>query len=126
MGRLFTTDMPRLMRPVTGQTSLLLVSLIVGLATCGCGVPGGNQEGPGHRSQRLELSPEDELELGRKAYQQVLQAAEGRILSADEPEVQRVRAVLERLVKASKIEPLQREINLHLKGYRFEWEANVV
>jgi predicted Zn-dependent protease len=30
------------------------------------------------------------------------------------------------VVRAAGIEPLQREINLHLRGYRFEWEANVI
>jgi predicted Zn-dependent protease len=31
-----------------------------------------------------------------------------------------------RLAKAAEIEPLQREIRLRVRGYRFEWEANVV
>jgi predicted Zn-dependent protease len=31
-----------------------------------------------------------------------------------------------RVIRAAGIEPLQREINLHVRGYRFEWEANVI
>ena len=30
-----------------------------------------------------------------------------------------------RIAKAVENKPLQREINLHLEGYRFAWEANV-
>ena len=37
-----------------------------------------------------------------------------------------MRRVGERIVKAVEIEPLQREINLHLEGYRFDWQFNVL
>jgi predicted Zn-dependent protease len=47
-------------------------------------------------------------------------------LPADDPQVRRVRDISKRLVQAAGIRPLQREINLHLSGYRFEWEANVI
>jgi predicted Zn-dependent protease len=40
--------------------------------------------------------------------------------------VQNVRRIASRIVRAAGIEPLQREINLHLAGYRFEWAANVI
>ena len=33
---------------------------------------------------------------------------------------------MDRLAKAAAIEPLQREINLRIHGYRFEWEVNVI
>jgi predicted Zn-dependent protease len=42
------------------------------------------------------------------------------------PEVERVKRVGTRIAKAAAIKPLQREINLHLEGYRFDWEFNVL
>ena len=47
------------------------------------------------------------------------------MVPADRPECQRVREVAQRIIHAAGIEPLQREINLR-KGYRFEWEVNVL
>jgi predicted Zn-dependent protease len=40
--------------------------------------------------------------------------------------VDQVRTVGSRIAEAAAIEPLQREINLHLRGYRFEWEFRVL
>jgi predicted Zn-dependent protease len=81
-------------------------------------------QGPGHRAQELALSPEQELELGRKAYREVL--SESRPLPHDSKEVQQVKRVGERIAATTKIEPLMREINLNVKDYRFEWEFNVL
>jgi len=50
----------------------------------------------------------------------------GKVLPADDPQVVRVRRVLGRVAAAAGIEPLQREIMLRVRGYTFEWEANVV
>jgi len=111
--------------------SLLLLETLALLFLTGCDISppeegGGNGEGPGRRSQHLGLLPEQELELGEEAYREVLSESRGRILPADDPQVQRVRGIAVRVIQAAGIEPLQREINLHLKGYRFEWEVNVV
>jgi predicted Zn-dependent protease len=103
---------------------------------CGCEFPNapevsqqgqGQGEGPGHRQQALALSPKEELELGRQAYKEVLSNPQeyGRVLPADSPDVRRVREIARRIIQAAGIEPLQREINLR-KGYRFEWEVNVL
>jgi predicted Zn-dependent protease len=118
---------PRFSRPV--EWVAIGLCLVVGLAGPGCefpNVPAGG-EGPGHRPQELALSPRQELELGRQAYREVLSNPQkyGRVLPVDRPEVQRVRDVARRVVRAAGIEPLQREINLR-RGYRFEWEANVL
>jgi predicted Zn-dependent protease len=86
----------------------------------------GQGEGPGHRSQTLALSPEEERQVGREAYQKVLQEVRGRVLPNDAPEVRRARQVVDKIVKAVAIELLQREINLHVRGYHFDWEVNVV
>src|SRR5207237_10480571 len=88
------------------------VCLAIGLAGLGCEVPTG--PGPGHRPQRLALSPRQELELGRQAYRELLSRPErfGRVIPADRPECQRVRDIARRLIHASEIEPLRREMNL--------------
>jgi predicted Zn-dependent protease len=88
---------------------------------------GAEGEGPAHRAQQLALSPQQELALGRQAYQEVLSnpGKYGRVIPADRPECQRVRGIAKRIIQAAGIEPLQREINLR-KGYRFEWEVNVL
>lgn len=105
------------------------IVLLVGMSTllaAGC-QPGGGQ-GPGHRAQPLALSPEQELELGREASKEILSDPEkyGRALPADSPQVRRVHTVAGRIIKASEIEPLQREINLRVQGYDFEWEEHVL
>jgi predicted Zn-dependent protease len=102
--------------------------LLVVLWGAGCEQPGpqGGGEGPGRRQQQLALSPKQELELGRRAFQEVLSEYRGRILPEDDPQTVKVRRVAGRITRAAEIEPLQREINLHVRGYRFEWEARVV
>jgi predicted Zn-dependent protease len=112
---------------MTGRRSVLWIALLLAF-TSGCGVEDGSGagEGPGRRRQVLGLTPQQELEVGRRAYREILNEYRGRILPADSNEVQRARQVTARIVKAAGIEPLQREINLHLAGYRFEWEVNVL
>jgi metalloendopeptidase OMA1, mitochondrial len=103
------------------------ICLTACLVASGCEMPeAGSGQGPGHRSQPLALSPEQELDLGRRAYQEVLDEYGGRVLRGDRPEVQHVRQIVARIIRAAGIRPLQREINLHLEGYRFEWEVNVI
>ncbi len=97
------------------------------LVAAGCArpvEPGG--QGPGGRRQPLALTPRQELAVGRQAYREVMDEARGRLLPADDPRVQRVHKVLDRLVRAAEIEPLQDEILLRIRGYAFEWQANVI
>jgi predicted Zn-dependent protease len=106
---------------------VFLLSAALGALSAGCGpAPPPSGEGPGHRPQRLALTPQEELQVGREAYREVLTKYRGRILPADSTPVKRARQVTARIVRAAGIEPLQREINLRLKGYRFEWEVNVL
>lgn len=101
---------------------LLFGVVLTSVLAAGCGgSPKG--QGPGHREQPLALSPEQELELGREAYAEILSGAE--ILESG-PEVDQVRRVSQRIARATRIEPLQREINLHLSEYRFEWQYTVI
>jgi metalloendopeptidase OMA1, mitochondrial len=103
----------------------------VGLfAIAGCdigdGGPGGRGEGPGGRQQDLGLTPREELNVGRKAYAEVLEEYRGRILPKNHPDVVRCQTIVDRLAKAADIEPLQREIGLRIRGFVFEWEVNVI
>ncbi|HKI34685.1 MAG TPA: M48 family metallopeptidase [Gemmataceae bacterium] len=100
---------------------VLFVGLLLPLAGCDTRPQG---EGPGHRPQELALSPEQELELGRKAYREVL--GQSKALPLNSKEVKRVTHVGERIAGTMKIEPLMREINLDVKDYRFEWQFNVL
>ncbi len=121
-----------------------LVGLVLVLAA-GCGVPfpagypgregDGRRrpvprrpegEGPGGRRQELALNPKQELAVGRRAYQEVMEQYRGKVLPADDSEVRRVRRVVGRLAKAADNKPLQDEIKLRVRGYFFEWQANVV
>jgi predicted Zn-dependent protease len=113
-----------------GLRTLLLIlfaALVIGgIGGCEVALPEERGEGPGHRGQHLGLLPEQELALGEQAYQEVLSESRGRILPGDDSRVRGVRSIASRIVRAAGIRPLQREINLHLQGYRFEWEANVI
>jgi predicted Zn-dependent protease len=111
------------------RVALLVVPLMAVLAGPGCAPPGEERgSGPGHRRQILGLTPEQEYDLGGKAYRKILDDARRKdaLLSSNSQKVELVRRVGERIVKAVNIKPLQREINLHLEGYRFDWQFNVI
>src|SRR5205085_1438479 len=114
--------------PVPALPRLVAVALVL---VAGCEYPvgegeGGRGEGPGGREQPLGMSPQQELQVGKKAYAEVLNEYRGRVLPDNHPDVNRVNRVVARLVKATQIEPLQREIHLRVQGYQFEWEVHVV
>ena len=94
--------------------------LVVACLVAGCSPEG---EGPGHRPQALALRPQQELQIGRQAYAELL--SEAPILRSG-PEFEQVQRVSQRLAEAVQIEPLQREINLHIANYPFEWEYCVI
>ncbi len=113
-----------------GRTQIgSLLALGCALWAAGCGMPPspqGGGEGPGHRQQALALSPTQELDVGRRAYREVLEKYRGRILAPDDPDAVRVRRICNNIIRATGIRPLQREINLQLNRYYFEWEVHVV
>jgi predicted Zn-dependent protease len=109
---------------MTLRKPCVAVLFCLALAPAGCDVEPPQGEGPGHRRQTLALSPQQELDLGRKAYREVL--SEAKVLPHDSAQVRRVTKVGERIAGTIKIEPLMREINLDVKDYRFEWEFNVL
>jgi predicted Zn-dependent protease len=57
------------------------------------------------------------------AYRQIL--AKSHVVRRG-PEVEQVHRVGKRIAAAAENKDLQREINLHLAGYRFDWEFNVL
>ena len=113
-------------RDLRCRRSILL--LLVWIAGC---APGAG-EGPGHRPQRLALSPQDEYELGVRAYAEVLnEARQKHALVTGGPAVQRVTHVGRRIATVATgnsrmSQLLRREINLNIEGYRFDWEFNVI
>jgi metalloendopeptidase OMA1, mitochondrial len=112
-------------KPGTAVRALAIVGLL-GAAGCGPPYDTGRGEGPGGREQELALTPQQELDVGRRAYREVLGEFRGRALPDDHPDVARCRRIVERLARAADIEPLQREIRLRVKGYTFEWQVTVV
>jgi predicted Zn-dependent protease len=101
---------------------VLVVGVLGPLSVVGC-AGGQSGQGPGRRTQALALSPSQELNLGEQAYREVLKKYRK---LPDGPAVEKVRQIGERIARASEIEPLQREINLRMKGYTFAWEFNVL
>jgi predicted Zn-dependent protease len=115
-------QLPRPRSVALGPVIVIGVLAAAGLTVSGC-LPGPEEEGPGHRRQALALTPRQELSLGEQAYKEVL--SKSRVVRGG-PDVERVRAIGGRIATAAEIEPLQREINLRVKGYRFEWEYNLL
>jgi predicted Zn-dependent protease len=112
-------------RPTAAAALVALV--LMGLAG-GCGRHEGSGTGPGHRKQRLGLTPEQEIALGKQAYKEILDKAAKGTLVASGPLVERVRRVGLRIAKVALTNKLlQREINLHLQGYRLDmFQFNVI
>jgi predicted Zn-dependent protease len=69
------------------------------------------------------LTPEQELALGERAYREILSKF---VVAKSGPDVERVRRVGKKIAQAAEIEPLQREINLRVRGFKFQWEFNVL
>ena len=95
------------------QISLLL---FISMAPVACSSSPG--EGPGHRAQTLALTPDQELSLGTKAYHEVL--SKSHVVTG--PESLRISNIGNRITKAAEIKPLQREMNLHVDEFKWEWE----
>jgi predicted Zn-dependent protease len=73
------------------------------------------------------LTPQQEFELGDKAYREILSKYKDKDdIVRHGPEVDQVERVGRRIARAAENKDLQREINLHLEGYRFDWEFNVL
>jgi metalloendopeptidase OMA1, mitochondrial len=114
-------------RRLLGRWLLILwLGLSSGLVVAGCSPPFTGQNrgsGPGGRTQELALTPEQEIALGEKAYREIL--SKSKVVPGG-PEVERVRRVGSKIAHAAEIEPLQREINLRVRGFKFRWEFNVL
>ena len=111
------------------RVAAFLTLFLITASTVSCtdeGDSGGREAGPGGRVQPLALSPSQELAVGRRAYAEVIDDVRDRVLSDDDAQVNRVRGIVDRIARAAAIEPLQREILLRVKGYRFDWEVSVI
>ncbi|HEV3258724.1 MAG TPA: M48 family metallopeptidase [Gemmataceae bacterium] len=117
--------------PAARRWTVVLLAFVAGLLlSCG-NAPDFNEgggQGPGRRPQQLGLSPKQEMALGDRAYAEIMSKAKakGILLPDDSSETERVRQVGQRIEKAVAIEPLQHEINLRIKGYRFDWKYHVL
>jgi predicted Zn-dependent protease len=103
---------------------LLLALLASGLGRAIPGCENAPPQGPGHRPQALALTPRQELDLGTQAYEEVLKKY--RRLPDNDPRVETVRKVGRNIARAAEIEPLRREINLHIDNDMLKWEFNVL
>ena len=114
-------------RQILGRWLLLFwLSVSSGVAVSGCNPPPtgqGRGAGPGGRAQELALTPEQEIALGERAYREILSKSKVVPSGSD---VDRVKRVGKKIEQAAEIEPLQREINLRLRGVKFQWEFNVL
>ena len=116
-------------RQILGRWLLLFwLSLSSWLAIAGCNPPPtgqGRGAGPGGRAQELALSTEQEIALGERAYREILDKYRSKVVSSGS-DVERVKRVGKKIERAAEIEPLQREINLRMRGVKFQWEFNVL
>src|SRR5262249_26117243 len=84
----------------------------------------GCQEGPFGRHRVITMSPEQELQLGREAYQQVLSKERANIVQND-PAVDAVRAVGNRLRLAAEDPAIRKSLGIH-DDLKLEWEFTVI
>lgn len=120
------SSLPRRVWPATLACWVLFLALALACAPPARQQQAPRGQGPGHREQPLALSPRQEFAVGMQAYNEVMNKYGSRVLPANDPRVRKVRTITQRIARAAEIEPLQREINLRLSGYRFAWEANVI
>ncbi len=99
--------------------------LIIGLLIAGVMVLRGCQKGPLGRNQLILTTPDQELQLGRSAYQEILSNERGKVLPGDEPIVGRVREVGERLRRVADDPEFRKRLNLS-KDLKMEWQFNVI
>jgi predicted Zn-dependent protease len=104
------------------NTVVALICVLGPLTACSVDQQ-GEGEGPGHRQQALALTPQQELEIGRQAYRQIL--SKSKVVRSG-AQVDMVRRVGERIAAVVAIKPLMREINLHVSPDQFEWEYSVL
>jgi predicted Zn-dependent protease len=93
------------------------------LSPSGCEHIPESGEGPGRRPQGLALSPKEELTVGKRAMADLMREAGSRARTSG-ADYERVKHIADRIVTASKIEPLRREINLRVVDH-FDWRYTI-
>jgi metalloendopeptidase OMA1, mitochondrial len=113
--------------PLQRGTRAGWICLVICFAVQSTGCGNSTGDGPGHRPQALALDAYQEANLGKQAYDEILKdyRAKGHIVK-DGAELEQIREVGKKIVRASENDLLQREINLRVKGYVWEWEFTLV
>jgi predicted Zn-dependent protease len=112
-----------------GQTSLqqkgigLVVALVIGLIAVGSFAVRGCQEGPFGRKQIVMLSNEQEVELGKQAFVEVLSDPKTHVVPRGRA-ADIVSEVTKRLAAATEDEDFLKATRL--KKRRYEWESKLV
>jgi predicted Zn-dependent protease len=101
---------------------LRLLPVLIGFVIVGGLLLRGCHKGPLGRNQLILTTPEQELQLGRQAYQQIL--AKSQVVERD-PVVDSVREVGERLRKASEDPAVRKRLGLRGDAI-MEWEFKVI
>ncbi len=83
----------------------------------------GCQEGPFGRKQIINITPDQELRLGKQAYQQIL--SQSKVVNDRDDLPTAVRRIGARLADASKNSSIQ-QVQPQARNLRFEWEYHVV
>ncbi|MCE9534527.1 MAG: M48 family metallopeptidase [Planctomycetes bacterium] len=104
--------------------SFRFIPLVIGLIVLASFMARGCKEGPFGRSQLITITPEQELQLGRQAYQQVLSKERSNVVQND-PIVDEVRDVGNRLRIAADDPAIRAKLGI-AKDLKLEWEFNVV
>jgi len=100
-----------------------LVPIVLGLIVVAFMAARGCQEGPFGRKQIINITPEQELQLGKEAYKQVL--SQSKVVSDRDELPVAVNRIGERLAVAARHPRIAEAVRLG-KDRRFEWEFHVV
>ncbi|MCX7665584.1 MAG: M48 family metallopeptidase [Gemmataceae bacterium] len=105
------------------QLAIRLAPFVIGLISVMFLAMKGCEEGPFGRKRVVNISYEEEFQLGKQSYQQIL--SKSAVVSPNEEIVKVVRRVGERLAKAASRPDIRKKLNISDK-LRLEWEFNVV
>jgi metalloendopeptidase OMA1, mitochondrial len=103
--------------------SFRLIPIVLGLLAIAFLAARGCQEGPFGRKQIINITPEQELQLGKQAYQQVL--SQSKVVGDRDELPTSVNRIGERLAVASRHPRIVEAVRIR-GDRRFEWEFHVV
>src|SRR5262249_27247873 len=106
-----------------GGAGVRLAPLLLGLVAILFIVFTGWQSGPFGRHQVVALSPQQEAQLGARAFQQILAEHEGEVVERG-PAADAVRRIGQQLARASEQEEVLEKLGLPRQ--RFDWEFRLL